>query len=213
MSLDGKITWKKGASPVLFSDELALQRVHEWRSQSDAILVSARTVQIDNPSLTVRRVAGKNPDRVIIDSTGITSTGAQVFSPKEGRVIIVTTQKKQSSNLKKLAQKGAVIISVKPAKGRVDLSDAMKKLGALGIRSVMIEGGGELVAGALQAGIVDELRLWYSPFIVGGKETPTSVEGKELAGPNKMIPVEIGFTETVGRDFLVVGRPGKKTFS
>lgn len=205
MTLDGKITWKKGQR-VGISDYASLRRVHLLRSKADAIAVGIRTIGVDNPRLTARVRGGKDPDRVIFDSNATLSPTARVFLPSRGRVFVVTTQKPSHPRCRKLAKKGAVIVSVrKDRHGHADIPSALRALYGHGIRSLMVEGGGELIAAMLAAKVVDKAYFWFAPLLVGGASTPTGVEGKGLTRFSDAPRLRDIRIERVGNDVLFEG--------
>lgn len=207
-SLDGKITWKKNALPVKFSSPQALKRVHELRNRADAIMVGIGTVEIDNPRLTARVSKANNPHRIIVDAHCRLPLDAKVFDASSGTVIVLTTAYSPLLQRTLLEEKGAQVIVVKEVTSNmVDLRDGLKRLYEMGITSVMIEGGGELIASALYSKLVDKIYFWYSPMLLGGRETPTLVEGSELGRFNDAIAVTSMQSEVVGRDILITGYP------
>ena len=206
LSLDGKITWRKDATPVKFSSPESLQWAHRLRSRVDAVCVGIRTVEIDDPRLTARIPGGRNPHRVIIDSKCQLSSSARVFRATTGRVIVVTTAYAPIVRRQELEKKGAqVIMARETLDGRVDLNDAMRELYKQSINSIMIEGGGELNASALASGIVDKVYLRYSPLLIGGRDTPTAMEGEPLERFACAVKLVDLTTEKIGEDILVSG--------
>ncbi len=207
-SLDGKITWKKNASPVKFSSPQTLKRVHELRNRVDAIMVGIGTVEIDNPRLTARVSKAKNPHRIIVDAHCRLPLDAKVFDASSGTVIVLTTAYSPLLQRSILEEKGAqVVVAKESTSNMVDLRDGLKRLYEMGITSIMIEGGGELIASALQAKLVDKIYFWYSPMLLGGRETPTLVEGLELGRYSEAIAVRGMQSEMVGADLLITGYP------
>jgi len=206
VSLDGKITWKKNASPIKFSSTESLKRVHELRNGADAVMVGMGTIEIDNPRLTSRMPRGKNPHRVIVDAHCRLPLDSKVFDASSGKVIVLTTAYSPLLARTMLEEKGAhVIVAKESTSSMVDLRDGLKHLYAMGITSVMIEGGGELIASALHSKLIDKIYCWYSPMLIGGRETPTLVEGSELERFSDAIQVEGLKAESVGNDMLVSG--------
>jgi len=164
MSLDGKIATKTGDSKWISSEE-SRKEVHELRSKVDAVLVGVNTVITDNPQLTCRIKNGKNPIKIIVDSSLRVPLNSKIFDG--GNVIIATTKNHNKKNKKILEGKGAKILITDEKNGRVDLKKLMRKLGELEITSVLIEGGSEINASALKSGIVDKVRFYIAPKIIG----------------------------------------------
>ncbi len=207
VSLDGKITWQKGkSSKGEFSSSAAFRRVHNLRSRVDAIGVGITTIQIDNPRLTARAPHRSTPARVIIDSHCETPLSAKVFEATQGTVIVVTTAYAPLIRREELIAAGAqVIVAAETPTGQVNLKDAFRRLYKQGITSLMIEGGGELIASALKARLVDKVYLWYAPLLIGGRDTPTLVEGESLERFSDAPRLKDVTSEKIGDDLLITG--------
>jgi 2,5-diamino-6-(ribosylamino)-4(3H)-pyrimidinone 5'-phosphate reductase len=178
VTIDGKLTVTRGASSKLlmqFMSHEAEVLLHQIRSDSDAIMVGANTIRIDNSFLTVRHVPGKSPIRVIPTSKGDISPDANVLSP-DAPTIIAVSKSASHETCNELAQKGA-IIEVCGEKS-VDLPYLMKILyNKHGVHNLMIEGGSTLNGQMFQNDLIDELTLIHLPFIAGGEDTPSLVTG------------------------------------
>lgn len=207
-SLDGKIAWKKGASRTPISGTDTMRRVHFMRSRVDAICVGANTLELDDPRLTARRAKAKNPDRIIVDSTGKIRPTANVFADKSARVFVLTTPRMSAKKERQLANHGAIVVCTKALPGgRVDLRKAFSALWTqFRIRHVMIEGGGELIGSALKARLVDRTVFWISPRLIGGRTTPTSVDGEGLRAFRHAAELFIENVERVGNDLMITGK-------
>ena len=136
------------------------------RNDFDAVMVGINTVIRDDPLLDSRLISGKNPIKVIVDSTLKISEKAKVLADP-AKVIIATTNKAQKSKIDRLHQKGVTILILKPKQGLVDLKELMKELGKSDIASVMIEGGAELSGNAIKEGIVDKVMIFAAPKLIG----------------------------------------------
>ena len=207
ISLDGKIATASGESQWITSEASRLKG-HEIRSQVDAILVGIGTVLQDNPSLTTRLPERTNEDpiRVVVDSRGRIPLGAKVFNPdSNARTLIAVTENAAPEKSEALKSAGADVLIVDEVKGRVCLKTLMRELGRREITSVLIEGGGEINATALQAGIVDKLMFFIAPKLIGGKDAPGSIGGigiARLAEAPELRDVKIA---QIGVDFLIEG--------
>ncbi len=208
VTLDGKITWKKDARPVRFSSPEALQRVHELRYTVDAIATGIRTIEIDNPRLTVRLPGKIKPlHRIVVDATCRLSPKAKIFAAPTGKVYVLTTRRAPMLRSMGVRRAGAKVIVCKAQpNGNVDLADGLKKLyKEERITSIMIEGGGELIASALSQKLVDKLYFFYSPIIMGGRDTPTPVEGRHLKKFSDAVRIKELSVSHVGSDILMSG--------
>jgi|TARA_B100001964_G_scaffold244993_1_gene329255 diaminohydroxyphosphoribosylaminopyrimidine deaminase/5-amino-6-(5-phosphoribosylamino)uracil reductase len=201
MSLDGKIATSTGDSKYITS-RTARTYVHQLRNDVDAIMVGINTIIRDNPILDSRLVKGKNPTKVIVDSTLKISERAKVLKDPS-KVIIATTKKAPKKKIDKLHQKGVQILVLKPEAGLVDLKELMKELGKSGITPVMIEGGAELSGNAIKEGIVDKILMFTAPKIIGNGLGP--IKNLGIKKINKAINLKNIVTKKIGNDLLVEG--------
>ena len=181
MSLDGKIATASGESQWITS-EASRQRGHEIRDTVDAILVGSGTVERDNPALTTRLQNGQGQDatRIVLDSHGRTSTDARIFNAgSRAGVIIAVTPDAPTENVAALQKAGAEVVTVPAVEGNhVCFKGLMTILGKREITSVLIEGGGEINASAVAAGIVDKVMCFIAPKIIGGRKAPGPIGGE-----------------------------------
>ena len=183
MSLDGKIATSTGESQWITSPA-SRQKAHEVRDEVDAILVGIGTITSDNPALTTRlpNKQGKDATRVVLDSHGRTRTSAKIFNPEsEAGVIIAVTPQAPDKNIATLEKAGAEVIVTPAKEGRVCFKTLMKTLGARGITSVLVEGGGKVNASALASGVVDKAMCFVAPKFIGGKDAPGVFGGEGIA--------------------------------
>ncbi len=179
MSLDGKIATASGESQWITS-EASRQRGHEVRDAVDAILVGRGTVARDNPALTTRLQGREGQDalRIVLDSHGRTRTDARIFNAEsEAGVIVAVTPEAPSENVEVLEKAGAEVITVPAVYGKVCFKSLMEILGKREITSVLIEGGSEINASALAAGIVDKVMCFIAPRLIGGQNAPGPIGG------------------------------------
>jgi 2,5-diamino-6-(ribosylamino)-4(3H)-pyrimidinone 5'-phosphate reductase len=171
-SLDGK-TARPDGSPLAISSSEDFARVHRLRAASDAILVGVNTVIADDPSLVVKQEhapGGKNPMRVVLDSNGRTPGSARVL---DGRAKTVIFTNESCSKV----WPGADVLRM--GKSRVDLDGALHALRNLGVRRLMVEGGGTIIWEFLKGGLADELKVFVGDVVVGGNGP--SLTGAHLA--------------------------------
>ena len=167
-SLDGCLTASQG-TPFPISAPASLTMTHALRAAHSAILVGIETVLADDPALTVRLVAGDNPQPVIVDSQLRTPPDARLLRGRSGPWIATTLQGAQSSRRQLLEQAGARILTL-PADidGRVDLAALLTCLGAEGIGSLMVEGGARVLTSFLESGLADYAVITIAPVFLGG---------------------------------------------
>lgn len=178
VTVDGKLTVTKGASSKLlmqFMSHEAEVLLHQIRADSDAIMVGANTIRIDNSFLTVRHVKGKNPVRVIPSSRADVPPESNVFSP-DAKTIIAVSKQADEEKCRVLSEKGAIIEVCGTEK--VNLTLLMQLLyEKYSLKTLMIEGGSTLNGHMFQEGLIDDLVLIHLPFIAGGEDTPSLVTG------------------------------------
>ncbi len=183
MSLDGKIATASGESQWITADA-SRQRGHEIRDTVDAILVGCGTVIRDNPALTTRLQDGNGRDaiRIVLDSRGRTPTDVRIFnSESSAGVIVAVTPDAPAQNISALEKAGAAVITVPEADGRVCFTGLMEILGRREITSILIEGGGEINASAVAAGVVDKVMCFIAPKLIGGRNAPGPIGGEGIA--------------------------------
>ncbi|MBI5675495.1 MAG: bifunctional diaminohydroxyphosphoribosylaminopyrimidine deaminase/5-amino-6-(5-phosphoribosylamino)uracil reductase RibD [Nitrospirae bacterium] len=203
-SLDGKIATASGESKWITGDK-ARQYVHKLRNEVDAIMVGIGTVIADNPSLDCRMRGGRNPYRIIIDSSLLIPLNAKVLKHNDQKTIIATTKIADREKINSVIKKGYKVLSVKSKAGKVDLKSLMKELGRLEITSVMIEGGASLNASALLSSIVDKVIFFCAPKIMGGLYAVPSVGGISPASLKNIIKVKNLHVKKIGDDFIFEG--------
>ena len=209
MSLDGKIATASGESQWITS-EASRQYGHEIRDVVDAILVGRGTVERDNPSLTTRLHDRKGQDatRIVLDSHGKTCTDARIFNAEsEADVIIAATAEAPPENVNGLEKAGAEVIIVPASHGnQVCFKSLMKILGKREITSVLIEGGGEINASAIAAGVVDKVMCFVAPKLIGGQNAPGPIGGIGIRSLADAVNLQrINITPMPEHDILIEG--------
>ncbi len=205
MTLDGKIATVGGDSKI--SCEPDLKRLHKLRTEVDAVMVGAGTVLADDPSLTVRRVHGKNPMRVVVDGEAKTPVGAKVLKG-DVRTIVVVSAIARRENVEKLRKAGAEVITL--GVSYVKLAKLLDRLWTMGVRRILLEGGSTLNWNMLKEGLVDEVRVAISPSIVGGENAKTLVGGEGFLKVRSGINLRLVKIERVGTNILLTYRVGGK---
>lgn len=202
VSLDGKIADERGRSRWI-TGPAARRQVQAWRRSADAILVGARTVLADDPSLLPKPPGGRRPWRVIVDTRGTLASGARIFTDGcQAQTIIATTRRCPMRRQTAWKSTGAQVWVLPKSQGGVSLTALMKKLGRLGCLHVLCEGGADLAASLIRAGLVNEFRFFIAPCIIGGGKAPGAVGG--IGWPLSAAP-KLVFTECrrMGKDLLI----------
>ncbi len=179
MSLDGKIATSTGESQWITS-EASREKAHEIRDQVDAIIVGIGTILSDDPVLTTRlpNKKGKDPIRIVLDSHARTPLTARVINPNSlAEVIIAVTPHAPKEKIAQLKERHAEVIVIPDKDGRVCFKTLMQTLGARGITSVLVEGGGKVNASVLESGEVDKVMCFIAPKIIGGRKAPGIING------------------------------------
>ncbi len=206
MTLDGKIAAYTGDSHWVTGED-SRRKVQEMRAALMGIMVGIGTVKVDNPMLNCRLEGDvRQPVRIVVDSRASISLDAQlVQTARDYRTWIVHTESVEEEKLRSLQACGVETILCRSRAGRVDLQDLTKKIGQLGIDSVLLEGGGELNEAFLQEGLVDEVYTFIAPKLIGGKEAKTPVEGTGIARMQEAIVLNSVSVEKIGADVVVRG--------
>jgi 2,5-diamino-6-(ribosylamino)-4(3H)-pyrimidinone 5'-phosphate reductase len=174
MTIDGRIASKTRYSKLSCPHDL--KRLHELRARCDAIMVGANTVIIDDPSLRLKYVKGRNPDKVVVDGLLRTSLTARVYTLKTSKTIVLTTGSAPQEKVKRLREMGVEVVALSE-RPPIDMRKAMEVLSSLGYRDVMVEGGGELIWHLFKDQVVNELRVTIAPYIFGGRDAVSLVMG------------------------------------
>jgi diaminohydroxyphosphoribosylaminopyrimidine deaminase / 5-amino-6-(5-phosphoribosylamino)uracil reductase len=204
-TLDGRLATSTGSSRWISAHE-SLRFSHELRAEHDAIMVGAGTVCTDDPRLTVRLAAGRNPLRVVVDSTLRTPLTAAVLTEgaAPGTVFAVTDRVSAAKRDKVRALGATVQCLPTDAGGRVGLIALLAALHKMGIGSVLVEGGAQMITALLQVRLVDRLVVCVAPKILGsGIEAVGDLGISELAGA--MIVTDTSITP-YGPDLVFDGR-------
>ncbi|NGM71151.1 2,5-diamino-6-(ribosylamino)-4(3H)-pyrimidinone 5'-phosphate reductase [Natronolimnobius sp. AArcel1] len=182
MSADGKLSSRR-REQIAISGESDFERVDRLRADSDAVVVGVGTVLADDPRLTVkdetlreRRVERgdpENPARVVIDSKARTPADAEIVND-DAETYVCVSEAAPVGRRMDLADRAELVTA---GDDRVDLLRAFAALQAAGLERIMVEGGGELIFSLFENGLVDELRVFVGPKIIGGREAPTLADG------------------------------------
>jgi len=210
MTLDGKIATRTGQSKWITGDQ-ARQDVHRVRSQVDAVMVGIGTVLADNPELSARGPkggtgarAGRQPVRVVLDSRLRLPLKAKILQWVHEQPTIVCTTVQASPKKVQMLRERDVQVWVLPQKnGRVSLKASLTQLGTKGMSSLLLEGGSTLNASALHEGLVNQVRLYIAPLLMGGQDAKSLIGGvspKTLEQAWRLVNPEL---KKIGQDWLL----------
>lgn len=205
MTLDGKTAALSGDSKWITSAS-SRRLVHRLRAGVDAVMTGSGTLLADDPELTVRMTKGENPLRIVVDSTLQTPVNCRLMNEAHRVPVIIAAVRGDQAKISALTAKGAEVLLCSGKGGGVDLHDLLRKLGARGIQSILLEAGERLCGEMFRNNLIDRFLLFYAPKILGG-------DGKGLfSGPgvplmSDALPLTITKVSKVGSDILVEAYP------
>lgn len=200
-TLDGKVATRTGDSRWI-TGEPARALVHQWRDQTDAIMVGSGTVLADDPALTARgpKQDDREPWRIVIDSRGRVPAEVQVLTGP-GRCLIVRNDSPGAE-----PASGPRPASVVAGNGHIDLARLLAWLGEHDVMSVLVEGGPGLAGVLVAQGLVDKYRLFYAPKLIGS-EGLSAIGGLGLERMSEAKPLRLAHVDLIGEDILVTAYP------
>jgi riboflavin-specific deaminase-like protein len=211
-SLDGRIATNSGHSHYINGPD-GLDHLHRLRALVDAVVIGVGTALADDPQLTVRRVAGPSPARVILDPRGRLPASARVLAADGGRRLVVTT-----SGTRNTLPDGVEVVALPGADGHMAPAAVLAALAARGLRRILIEGGARTVSGFLSAGCLDRLHVLVAPVILGTGQTglalaPIDRVDHALRPPTRAYPLgdDVLFDCDLSAVRVPIGRANKST--
>jgi diaminohydroxyphosphoribosylaminopyrimidine deaminase/5-amino-6-(5-phosphoribosylamino)uracil reductase len=205
MTLDGKTAVASGDSRWISSED-SRRLVHELRGRMDAIAIGIGTVEVDDPMLTVRPPGLRGPVRIVLDSSARLDPASNLaMTAREVPVMVAVTDRSPASHRERLAAAGCEILAF-PGKGPVPLSDLLIELGRRGMTNILIEGGGRVLGGFLDAGLVDAVDVFIAPMLEGGDHPRTAARGRGHALMSEVSRLRDLQVDRVGDDVRIRGR-------
>jgi diaminohydroxyphosphoribosylaminopyrimidine deaminase/5-amino-6-(5-phosphoribosylamino)uracil reductase len=207
MTLDGKVATRTGDSQWI-SGEASRARAHRWRADSDAVAVGIGTALMDDPRLTARvEGVARQPRRVVFDSEARLPLDSQlVRGVADLPLIVVCSRAASRTSVQALESAGVDVIVATGENEGARVEHALDELGSRDIQSLLLEGGPHLAGAFLEAGEIDEARVFIAPILIGGATAKTAVEGigiEAITGGLRAVHIE---TERIEDDVLVVAR-------
>ena len=200
MTIDGKIASKTGDSKL--SSKKDKIRVHKLRSKVDAILVGSNTIKRDDPLLTVRYAHGKNPLRVILDSKANINKQSKIIKTcKKFPTIIAISKKASKKNVAQLKKYPLEVIQ--SGNNLVNIKNLLQILSKKKIKTLLVEGGGAVNWEFVKQGLVDEIILTITPYLVGGKNAITLVDGDGFSLIQKATKLKLKKTFRIGNEIVL----------
>jgi len=209
-SLDGKIATATGTSRWITAAP-ARRDAHALRRQADAIIVGIETILHDDPRLTARPAhpaGAQRPITVILDGRLRTPTAAACLSVRSPAPTLIATTATDAPRRRALEHAGAEVFVCRASHpgGRVPLKAVCQELVRRGIHSVLIEGGGEVLASAFEARLINRVAWYVAPVVIGGRNAPGAIGGEgiqRLADAVRLADVSV---RRIGRDICIEGR-------
>lgn len=184
-SLDGRVATESGHSKYV-NGPAGLVHLHRLRALMDAIIVGVGTAIADDPQLTVRRVAGPQPVRVVIDPKGRLGAGARMFADNGVRRLLITAEGTRCA-----PPPGVEIIALPAVEGQIAPSAILAALAGRGMRRMLIEGGANTISRFLAAGCLDRLHVLVAPIILGAGGPGLLLPPLERADEAPRMPVRV----------------------
>ena len=202
MTMDGKIATRTGASQWVSGEE-ARQQVHRDRNRYAAIMVGVGTVLADDPLLTCRMEGGNNPLRVLCDTHLCTPLDSRIVRTAGQVPTVLATCCQEPARAAPFETAGCRVWTLPECGGHVDLKALMERLGAEGIDSVLLEGGGTLNWAALEHGVVQKVQAYIAPKLFGGAAAKSPVAGLGVETPAQAVLLRGTTIKKLGADFLL----------
>lgn len=201
-SLDGRTALADGRSQWITGPE-ARRDGHAWRARACAVLTGIGTVRDDDPRLDVREVeTTRQPLKVVVDSRLQLPLSAKLLA---GGKVLVATATASDPGIAALRDRGAEVVALPNARGKVDLMELMRELARRGINEVHVEAGTRLNGSLLREHLVDELLLYLAPGILG--DTARGMFGlPELTDLAQKRLVQFADVQTIGSDLRILAR-------
>lgn len=207
MSLDGKVATSGGDSKWISSDD-SRRLAHHWRAECDAVAVGVGTALADDPQLTAR-VPGvdRQPRRVVFDSLARLPLDSKlVTDASRVPLTVVVSRAAPRAASDALASHGADVLVATGENEPARVLSALDQLGADAVTSVLLEGGPHLAGTFLDAGEVDEIRLFLAPLVLGGRTARDPLEGEGVEAIADAVRALTLECERHGPDLLISAR-------
>jgi diaminohydroxyphosphoribosylaminopyrimidine deaminase / 5-amino-6-(5-phosphoribosylamino)uracil reductase len=211
MTLDGKVATRTGDSKWISGEE-SRELAHRWRASVDAVVVGIGTALADDPQLTARPeglLAGPEvqPRRVVFDSLARLPANSQLIAAAgEIPLIVIVSRAAAHADTDALEIAGAQVLVATGENEPARVRAALDQLGTMGITSLLLEGGPHLAGAFLDAGEIDEIRLFLAPLLLGGSAARDPLEGEGVGQISDALRALSSSCESVGEDLLISAR-------
>jgi diaminohydroxyphosphoribosylaminopyrimidine deaminase/5-amino-6-(5-phosphoribosylamino)uracil reductase len=211
MTLDGKVATRSGDSKWI-SGEDSRALAHRWRASVDAVIVGIGTALADDPLLTARPEGelaelGEQPRRVVFDSLARLPTSSQlVAAAAETPLTVVVSRAAARADTDALEAAGAQVLVATGENEPARVRSGLDQLGGLGVASALLEGGPHLAGAFLDAGEIDEVRLFLAPLLLGGSAARDPLEGEGVERISEALHALSFGCQSIGEDLLISAR-------
>jgi diaminohydroxyphosphoribosylaminopyrimidine deaminase / 5-amino-6-(5-phosphoribosylamino)uracil reductase len=211
MTLDGKVATRTGDSKWI-SGEDSRALAHRWRASVDAVVVGIGTALADDPQLTARPegLLAERPDqprRVVFDTLARLPPSSQlVGAAAEIPLTVVVSRAAARADTDALEAAGVQVLVATGENEPARVRSALEQLGSLGVASILLEGGPHLAGAFLDAGEIDEIRLFLAPLLLGGSAARDPLEGKGVERISEALRALTFDCERLGDDLLISAR-------
>ena len=201
-SLDGCLSSSPG-KPFALSGIETLILAHRLRASHDGVMVGIGTVLSDNPRLTVRHVPGRNPQPIVLDSRLRIPLDCNLVRESRRSLLVASVAGGPPERRREIEAAGATVLSTSATcDGRVDLANLLSRLSERGMRSIMVEGGVQVIRSLMATRLVDYLVVTVAPRFIGG-EHGVRLQTELLAGPT----MHSFHHSKIGGDLVLWGEP------
>ncbi len=202
-SVDGSIATRNREQLRLSSDQ-SMVLTHRIRAVCDAIVIGINTLLVDDPQLTVRLAEGVSPQPIVLDSRLRIPLQARLFDRSDHRCWLACTDASDPARIGAVQGRGAEVLRCDcDHRDRVDLPDLLRLLGGRGIKSVMVEGGGQVITSFIEARLVDQLIITIAPRLVGG----LPVLDRPAVGNGSLLHLRSVTYQICGPDIILWAQP------
>ena len=211
MTLDGKVATPTGDSKWISGDD-SRALAHQWRAAADAVIVGIGTALADDPQLTARlpelaEERPRQPRRVIFDALARLPTSSQlVAAAREAPLTVVVSRAAAHADTDALEAAGVHVLLATGENEPARVRSGLDQLGAMGVAAALLEGGPHLAGAFLDAGEIDEMRLFLAPLVLGGRSARDPLEGEGVDRISEALRALTLDSERVGDDLLISAR-------
>ena len=202
-SVDGSIA-TRNRKQLQLSGHQSMVLTHRIRAACDAIVIGINTVLVDDPQLTVRLTPGSSPQPIVLDSKLRIPLQARLLDHADHCCWLACTDKSDQKRIDTMEKRGAELLRCRHDRlGRVDLHDLLQKLGDRGIKSIMVEGGSQVITSFIEARLVDQMIITIAPRLVGG----LPILNGSLLGNGSLLNFDPVSYQPCGQDIILWGQP------